>query len=83
MTTYACDLSDVRAAAARIAPHAHVTPVMTCSALDALAGRRLFFKCELFQKVGAFKFRGAMNAVAKLGAAAQRGVITHSSGNHG
>jgi len=83
MTTYACDISDVRAAAERIAPYAHVTPVMTCSALDALAGRSLFFKCELFQKVGAFKFRGAMNAVAKLGAKAQRGVVTHSSGNHG
>jgi len=84
MTTYACTLADVRAAAERIDGHAHITPVMTSSTLDDLAGRSLFFKCELFQKVGAFKFRGAMNAIASLPPAKrQRGVVTHSSGNHG
>jgi threonine dehydratase/serine racemase len=56
---------------------------MTCATLDRLAGRSLFFKCEQWQKVGAFKFRGASNAVLKLSPAeAERGVITHSSGNH-
>jgi threonine dehydratase/serine racemase len=57
---------------------------MTCSTIDAMAGdRSLFFKCEMFQKVGAFKFRGACNAVMKLSdAVANRGVVTHSSGNH-
>lgn len=80
---YAVTLKDVRAAARRIAPWAHRTPVLTCATLDRLAGRALFFKCEQFQKVGAFKFRGACNAVRKLSAAkAKRGVITHSSGNH-
>ncbi len=76
-------LDDLRAAAARIAPHAHRTPVMTCTTLDAMAGAALFFKCENFQKVGAFKFRGACNAVFSLtDAGAARGVVTHSSGNH-
>src|SRR5262245_62026660 len=76
-------LDDVRAAASRIAGKAHRTPVMTCAALDQRAGRALFFKCENFQKVGAFKFRGACNAVFKLSdEAARRGVVTHSSGNH-
>jgi threonine dehydratase len=77
------DLAAVRAAAQRIAGQATVTPVMTCSTLDALAGRQLFFKCEQWQKVGAFKFRGACNALARLDPAlAARGVVTHSSGNH-
>lgn len=81
--SYAATLDDVRAAARRIAPFAHRTPVMTCATLDRLAGRSLFFKCEHWQKVGAFKFRGACNAVMKLAEAdAARGVITHSSGNH-
>ena len=76
--------SDVLAAAARIAPHAHVTPVMQSRALDALAGCSLHFKCEPLQRAGAFKFRGACNAVWALSAdAAARGVVTHSSGNHG
>src|SRR5262245_55820823 len=80
---YAASLEDVRAAAERLQPWAHVTPVMTCATLYRLAGSSLFFKCEQWQKVGAFKFRGACNAVRKLGAGeAQRGVITHSSGNH-
>lgn len=77
-------IDDIRAAAARIQPHVHRTPVMTCSALDGLAGAQLFFKCENLQKVGAFKARGAMNAVFSLAdAEAARGVVTHSSGNHG
>ena len=74
---------DVVAAAERIAPFAHRTPVFTCRSLDALTGARLFFKCENLQKVGAFKFRGATNAVQSLSnEAASRGVATHSSGNH-
>ena len=76
-------LEDVRRAARRIAPHAHRTPVLTCGSLDAMTGARLFFKCENLQKVGAFKFRGAANAVLSLGEdEARRGVATHSSGNH-
>lgn len=75
---------DVLDAAARIAPCAHVTPVLRASSLDALAGCALSFKCENFQRVGAFKFRGACNAVFALPAeVAARGVATHSSGNHG
>jgi threonine dehydratase len=82
VTPYAANLADVRAAAARLAGRAHRTPVATCSALDARAGRRLFFKCDHLQKGGAFKFRGAWNAVARLDDAdAARGVATHSSGN--
>jgi threonine dehydratase len=73
----------IRAAARRIAPFAHRTPVLTCSALDRMANAELFFKCENFQKVGAFKFRGACNAVFSLDEeAARHGVATHSSGNH-
>jgi threonine dehydratase len=83
MTSYAADLEDVRAAARRIAGFAHRTPVATCATLDRLAGRSLFFKCEHLQKAGAFKFRGACNAVMKLPPEiAARGVVTHSSGNH-
>ena len=83
MSTYAASLETVRQAHARIAPYAHRTPVMTCATLDRLAGRELFFKCENLQKVGAFKFRGACNAVLRLPAdVAARGVVTHSSGNH-
>ena len=83
MTVYAANLETVREAEARIAPYAHRTPVMTCATLDAAAGRELFFKCENLQKVGAFKFRGACNAVLRLPAdVASRGVVTHSSGNH-
>jgi threonine dehydratase/serine racemase len=80
---YAIGLADVQDAARRIAGWAHVTPVMTCSTLDRRAGKSLFFKCEQWQKVGAFKFRGACNAVRKLAPeTAARGVVTHSSGNH-
>ena len=62
----AVTLADVEAAAARIHGHAHRTPVMTCHTLDQLTGSKLHFKCENFQKVGAFKFRGAYNALSKL-----------------
>ena len=75
---------DILAAAARIAPYALRTPVKSSAALDALSGASLFFKCENLQIGGAFKFRGAINAVFALDeAVAARGVITHSSGNHG
>jgi threonine dehydratase len=78
------DIAAIRAALARIAPYVHRTPVFTCAALDEAVGARLFFKCENFQKVGAFKARGACNAVFSLSKAdAVRGVLTHSSGNHG
>jgi len=77
-------LQHIRDAAARIAPYIHRTPVLTCATLDHMAGTRLFFKCENLQKVGAFKMRGAANAVAQLDPkAAAHGVATHSSGNHG
>ncbi len=76
-------IAEVRAAAQRIRPHAHRTPVLTCASLDAMTGAALFFKCENFQRVGAFKFRGAANAVLSLSdEEASRGVATHSSGNH-
>lgn len=79
----AADFHKVVQASRTIAGQAHRTPVMTCSAIDALAGCRVFFKCEQFQKVGAFKFRGAFNAVSQLSdEAARAGVVTHSSGNH-
>lgn len=78
------DFEDVLAAAARIAPFAHRTPVHRSRSLDALAGAELVFKCENLQRIGAFKFRGACNAVMALDeASAARGVVTHSSGNHG
>ena len=77
-------LADVRDAAARIAPHAQVTPLLRSRSLDELSGARLFFKCEQLQRAGAFKFRGACNAVWSLDEdSARRGVVTHSSGNHG
>jgi threonine dehydratase len=74
---------DVLAAAERIHGHVHRTPVMTSVAVNRIAGARLHFKCENLQKVGAFKARGATNAVLSLDeGAAGRGVATHSSGNH-
>src|SRR5260221_6066964 len=77
------DLAAVRAAHARIQPLIHRTPVLTCSAIDAMTGARVYFKCENFQKAAAFKFRGAANAVFLLSEAeAARGVLTHSSGNN-
>jgi len=78
------DIDAIRDAAARIAPYAAVTPVLRSAALDALAGAELHFKCENLQRGGAFKFRGACNAVWSLADDdAARGVVTHSSGNHG
>jgi threonine dehydratase len=78
------DLATIRDAHARIAPYVHCTPVMTCKAIDDEVGASLYFKCEHLQKVGAFKARGACNAVFSLDdATARRGVVTHSSGNHG
>ena len=77
------DLDDILAAAKRIKNYAHRTPVVTCHSLDERVGAKVFLKTENFQKVGAFKFRGACNAVFSLNAeAAARGVIAHSSGNH-
>jgi len=78
------DLAAIRAAHARIAAHVHRTPVLSCAAVDSEAGAKLHFKCENLQKVGAFKARGACNAVLSLpDADARHGVVTHSSGNHG
>lgn len=80
----AVTLTDIRQAAHLIAPLIHRTPVLTSQTLDRLAGCQLFFKCENFQKAGAFKMRGAANAVLLLTDAERRlGVATHSSGNHG
>jgi len=77
------DLQDIRSAHQRIHPYIHKTPVLTSTALNRMVGARLFFKCENFQKAGAFKFRGACNAVFSLsGQETSRGVVTHSSGNH-
>jgi threonine dehydratase len=77
------DFADVLAAEARVAPYIHRTPVMTSRMLDAASGASLFFKCENLQKAGAFKVRGASNAVFGLNDRdAARGVCTHSSGNH-
>src|SRR5436190_2792906 len=78
------DLARIREAHARIQAHIHRTPVLTSSRLDVASEASLFFKCENFQKVGAFKARGATNAVFALDdEIARRGVATHSSGNHG
>ena len=78
------DIDQIRDAAARIAPYAHVTPVLRSAVLDALSGAELHFKCENLQYGGAFKFRGACNAVWSLSdEQAAQGVVTHSSGNHG
>ena len=77
-------LEDIRDAAARIAPHAVLTPVLRNASLDAMVGAQLHFKCENLQRGGAFKFRGACNAVWSLtDEEARCGVVTHSSGNHG
>lgn len=84
MTSVLPDFDAVLAAAARIAPHAHVTPVLRSHTLDELAGCELHLKAEQLQRAGAFKFRGACNAVWSLSDEdAARGVVTHSSGNHG
>src|SRR5438445_12045667 len=78
------DLKAIRAGHERIRSYSHRTPVLTSERLDEASGGSLFFKCENFQKIGAFKARGATNAVFALDdATARRGVATHSSGNHG
>ena len=78
------DFAAIRAARQRIARYVRVTPVMTSDALDEALGVHVFLKCENFQQVGAFKARGACNAVFSLPEdVARRGVVTHSSGNHG
>lgn len=87
MTTPDQDLgvgpADLEAARRRLEGQAHRTPVLTCHALDQATGARLFFKCENFQRIGAFKFRGAYNTIACLTPEERsRGVVTHSSGNH-
>ena len=95
---YAASVEQIREAQERIAPYAKVTPVHTCSTLSALMlpsrsavdketphdeAVELFFKCETFQKGGAFKFRGAINSLLMLDdEERERGVVTHSSGNH-
>lgn len=80
---YVPGFDDVLAAHERVRPHIHRTPVLTSSFLNELTGAELFFKCENFQKAGAFKVRGACNAVFGLSdAQARLGVCTHSSGNH-
>jgi threonine dehydratase len=77
-------LHQIRDAAARIAPHAVLTPVLRHPVLEEMIGAQLYFKCENLQRGGAFKFRGACNAVWSLtDEEAARGVVTHSSGNHG
>ena len=75
--------ADVEAAAARIAGHAHRTPVLTSRTVNTRTGAEVFFKCENFQRIGAFKFRGAYNALAQLAdEQRRRGVLAFSSGNH-
>jgi threonine dehydratase len=76
-------LKEIFQAAERIKSYAHRTPVITCASLDRQVGAKVFLKCENLQKVGAFKFRGACNAVLSLPESdVKRGVVTHSSGNH-
>jgi threonine dehydratase len=83
VTTLPVTLDDVKAAAARIAGHVHRTPVLTSRTADAVAGARLFFKCETFQRVGAFKARGAFSRLTLLSPEERRrGVVAFSSGNH-
>ena len=75
--------ASIEAAANRIAPYIHNTPIMTCKSINEMYGLDLYFKCENFQKIGAFKIRGGMNASLQLTKAQlEKGVATHSSGNH-
>src|SRR5271156_937475 len=77
-------VAEIEAARIRIAPYVRRTPVLTSDVLDQASGGQLSFKCENLQAIGAFKARGATNAVFSLSEAdAARGVATHSSGNHG
>src|SRR5882724_11158911 len=83
-TALAVSYADVASAAERLAGHAHRTPVMTSHTVDERTGAHVFFKCENLQRMGAFKFRGAYNALACLSPEQRaRGVLTYSSGNHG
>ena len=83
MSKYAATMNDVIAASKRIEGHGHRTPVLTNNTINKLSGKKIFFKCENFQKIGAFKFRGGWNAISSLSNEnARRGVCTHSSGNH-
>jgi len=79
---YSIDIDDVFAAAGRLDGIVKRTPVVSAEGIDKVAGRQVLLKCENLQYVGAFKFRGATNAVIMLGDAAENGVCTHSSGNH-
>jgi threonine dehydratase len=82
-TALAVSYADVASAAERLAGHAHRTPVMTSRTVDEHTGARVFFKCENFQRMGAFKFRGAYNAMSRLAPdERKRGVLAYSSGNH-
>lgn len=77
------DQNSILEAHARIAPHIHHTPVLQCHTINQMTGAEVFFKCENFQKIGAFKIRGGMNAVLSLPESKrQLGIATHSSGNH-
>lgn len=77
------NIQDVLQAAKRIANFSHITPILTCKTINYITNNQIFFKCENFQKIGAFKFRGACNAVFSLSKeSAKKGVATHSSGNH-
>lgn len=84
---YCISYADVEKAHINIRDYIHLTPVLTSSILNQVAGRNLFFKCEVFQKTGSFKIRGALNAIRGLIPATLEGkpkaVVTHSSGNHG
>ena len=83
MTKYAASMNDVIAASKRIEGYGHRTPILTNKTIDELTGKKIFFKCENFQKIGAFKFRGGWNTISSLsGEEASKGVCTHSSGNH-
>lgn len=81
--SFVISAEDVKAAAQAIQGVAHRTPILTSQTIDALTGYEVYFKCENFQRVGAFKFRGAYNALSRLSEAEKaKGVVTHSSGNH-
>jgi len=83
MGKYAASMKDVIAASKRIERHGHRTPILTNKTINQLAGKKIFFKCENFQKIGAFKFRGGWNAISSLSdKEAEKGACTHSSGNH-
>src|SRR3982074_949908 len=82
-TALAVRYADVAAAAERLAGHAHRTPVMTSQTVDERTSAEVFFKCENLQRIGAFKFRGAYNAMSRLAPEERkRGVLAYSSGNH-